>query len=183
MGRRAAAAAGRLTVLLSGRAEARQRAVPFLEPLGGVLDLGEDPASSLHVKLAFNFMISSLIESLSEAFSLVEKNGVSPKGFLEILLGSIFDAPAVRTYGELLLQGDFDQAGFVASLGRKDVSLVLDLARESGTPLPLAQLLESRFAEALYRGWGDRDWCVISLLQRELAGLPPRAPQGPSPKK
>jgi 3-hydroxyisobutyrate dehydrogenase-like beta-hydroxyacid dehydrogenase len=178
MGRPDIAAQGTLRLLLSGPAKAKELAAPYLAPMGKVSDFGTDPAAAPQVKLAFNLMIAATIETLSEAFSLVEKNGVDPRAFFDLVHGSLFSAPAIKTYGELLLGGEFGSAGFLASLGKKDVSLVTGEGRASLIPLPLAELLEARFTRAINRGWADKDWCVISELQREDAGLPPKKPGG-----
>jgi 3-hydroxyisobutyrate dehydrogenase-like beta-hydroxyacid dehydrogenase len=174
MGRPDAAAAGSLRLLLSGPAKAKERILPLIGPLGEAFDFGEDPASALQVKLAFNFLLSSLIESLSEAFSFVEKNSVSPENFFVLISETLFSAPAVKTYGALILRGGFGEAGFLTALGRKDLALLTDQAALSLTPMPLATVLEGRFTRALNRGWAERDWCVVSELQREDAGLPPK---------
>ncbi|MDR2406399.1 MAG: NAD(P)-dependent oxidoreductase [Deltaproteobacteria bacterium] len=171
MGRPAAAASGSLKLLLAGSSSAKELARPYLEPLGEFFDFGEEPASSLNVKLAFNFMIVSLIETLSEAFSFVDKNSVDPRKFQELITATLFSAPAVKTYGELILKGDFDQAGFLLSLGAKDLNLVIDQSKSSKVPLPIAQIVENRFVRAKNRNWENKDWCVISELQREDSGL------------
>jgi 3-hydroxyisobutyrate dehydrogenase-like beta-hydroxyacid dehydrogenase len=176
MGRPEAAKAGKLRLLLSGPKAAKEVAAPYLAPLGEPFDFGEDPKSALLVKLGFNLMIASMIETLSEAFCLVEKGGVDPEAFFGLVSGTLFDAPAVKTYGGLILKGKFGDAGFSMALGAKDVGLVASEAESSKTPMPLAGLLKERFDKGLSLGWKDRDWCAISELQRENAGLPPRDP-------
>ncbi|MDR3154765.1 MAG: NAD(P)-dependent oxidoreductase [Deltaproteobacteria bacterium] len=170
-GRPDAAAAGRLRVCVSGPQAAKEAVRGYLEPLGEIWDFGELPSAAAAVKLCGNFMIASLIESLSEAFSLAESNGVAPEAFFEMISGTLFDAPAVKTYGPLLLKGDFERPGFTAALGAKDALLVKDAARRSRTPMPFASVLEDRFLRALARGWAGKDWCCVGALQREDAGL------------
>jgi 3-hydroxyisobutyrate dehydrogenase-like beta-hydroxyacid dehydrogenase len=80
---------------------------------------------------------------------------------------TLFDAPAVKTYGELILSGSFDTAGFPLALGLKDACLVKDAARRTRTPMMFASMLEDRFLRAMARGWENRDWCVISDLVKE----------------
>jgi 3-hydroxyisobutyrate dehydrogenase-like beta-hydroxyacid dehydrogenase len=169
-GRPEAAAAGALRLCVSGPAAARERAAAYLAPLGEIWDFGDDPVSACAVKLCGNFMIASLIETLSEAFSLAEAHGVEPEAFFRLMSGTLFNAPAVRTYGALILEGAFDRAGFTAELGAKDASLVKEASRASRTPMPFASVLEDRFLRALSRGWGAKDWCAISALQKEDSG-------------
>jgi 3-hydroxyisobutyrate dehydrogenase-like beta-hydroxyacid dehydrogenase len=77
-GRPEAAAAGRLRLCVSGDRSAKAAVSAYLAPLGEIWDFGEDPCAAPAVKLAGNFMIASLIETLSEAFALVGSHGVRP---------------------------------------------------------------------------------------------------------
>jgi 3-hydroxyisobutyrate dehydrogenase-like beta-hydroxyacid dehydrogenase len=170
-GRPDAAAAGRLRLCLAGAQEAKDSLRPVLEVMGDIQDFGEDPAGGNAVKLAGNFMLASLVELLGEAYTLVEKHGVAPEAFFRFMSRTLLDAPAVRTYGQLILDADFDRPGFTVALGAKDMALVREAARSSHTPLPLAAVVEERLLRALARGWGEKDWSVLSLGQREDAGL------------
>ncbi|MDR1041050.1 MAG: NAD(P)-dependent oxidoreductase [Deltaproteobacteria bacterium] len=168
-GRPPAAASGTLKLCVSGDPTAREAVSGYLASLGEIWDFGEDPAAAAAVKIAGNFMIASLIETLSEAFSLAENHGVSPEAFFRMMSGTLFAAPAVKTYGELILKGAFDEAGFSMALGAKDAGLVREAARLTHTPMAFASILEDRFLRAMARGWDAKDWCAISALQREDA--------------
>ncbi|MDR2611468.1 MAG: NAD(P)-dependent oxidoreductase [Deltaproteobacteria bacterium] len=169
-GRPEAAASGTLGICLSGDPAASRRAEGYLRALGSLKPFGSVPEAAVAVKLCGNFMIASLLETLSEAFSLAEGLGVPPESFFALMSGTLFNAPAVRTYGSLILAGEFDRPGFTTALGAKDVGLVREAARLSGIPMSLVPVLEERFAEAVARGWGDRDWCSISELQKPDGG-------------
>jgi 3-hydroxyisobutyrate dehydrogenase-like beta-hydroxyacid dehydrogenase len=168
-GRPEAAASGKLRLCVSGDQPARLALAPHLSSMGEIWDFGKDPGAAPAVKIAGNFMIASLIETLSEAFSLVGNHGVEPEAFFRMMSGTLFDAPAVRTYGELILAGSFEEPGFPLSLGFKDAGLAKEAARRTRTPMALASLLEDRFLRAMARGWDRKDWCVISDLQKEDA--------------
>lgn len=170
-GRPDAAAAGQLRLCISGDADVKAQVLPYLTPMGEVWDFGDSDTGANIVKLAGNFMIGSLVELLGEAFSLVEKNGVSPQEFARFITSTMFAAPAIQTYSKLILDADFDNPGFTARLAAKDMGLVREAARTSSTPMPIAAIVEDRYLRALGRGWGDKDISVISHGQREDAGL------------
>ena len=171
LGRPDAAASGALHLCLAGSAVGKERVLPYLNPMGKVWDFGDSPANAHAVKLAVNFMFGSIMEALAEAFTLVENNGIAPERFYELLTGSILNVPTVKNYGRLMLDGNFDQAGFTARLGAKDFGLVRAAAKASRTPMPMASLVEDRLIRVLAHGWGEKDWSVIGLAQREDAGL------------
>ena len=170
-GRPDAAASGSLRLCLSGSAGPKEKVRPLLACLGEIWDFGEIPASALAVKLAGNFMIATCIEMLGEAYSLVEKNGVPPESFYTLMASTLFAAPAFQNYGRIILKADFDNAGFAAKLGAKDIRLLREAARDSATPMPFAAVLEERLTRVLARQWGEKDWSVIANIQREDAGI------------
>ncbi|MDL2283616.1 NAD(P)-dependent oxidoreductase [Oxalobacter sp. OttesenSCG-928-P03] len=170
-GRPDAAAAGLLRLCISGNREHKEKVKPYLSPMGEVWDFGESPSGANVVKLAGNFMIGSIVELLSEAFSLVENSGVDRREFSRFISSTMFAAPVVQTYSQLILDGNFDNAGFTARLAAKDLGLVRDAARQSLTPMPIAAIVEDRFLSAIARGWGEKDMSVISQAQRRDAGL------------
>ena len=170
-GRPDAAASGTLNLCVSGVAADKKKVMPYLETMGKVWDFGATPSGAHAVKLAGNFMFGSILEMLGEAFSLVENSGIEPEKFYDLITGSFLSAPTIKTYGRLILDGEFDQAGFAARLGAKDIGLVRGAAKASNTPMPMASLVEDRLLRILARGWGEKDWSVIGYTQREDAGL------------
>jgi 3-hydroxyisobutyrate dehydrogenase-like beta-hydroxyacid dehydrogenase len=116
-------------------------------------------------------MLASIVELLGEAYSFVESNGVSPEAFYNLMSSTLLAAPAIKNYGRLILEGEFDKPGFTATLGAKDIFLVKETARKSKTPLPIASVVEDKLLRCLARGWSERDWTCVSEVQREDSGL------------
>ena len=171
-GRPDAAAAAKLFIAAAGPREALARLMPLFDKIGQrVFIIGDEPAKANLVKLSGNFLITSVIEALSEAFALTRKGGVNPDVFLELLLGTLFGAPVYKTYGGLIKDERFEPAGFSARLGHKDVSLALAAARELGVPMPVADLIEARLATLISSGGGELDWSALGKLAAEQAGL------------
>jgi 3-hydroxyisobutyrate dehydrogenase-like beta-hydroxyacid dehydrogenase len=63
-----------------------------------------------------------------------------------------------------------NEAGFAASLGQKDIGLVLTAGEELRVPLPIASLLRDRFLALAAQGGGHLDWSAISELAALDAG-------------
>jgi 3-hydroxyisobutyrate dehydrogenase-like beta-hydroxyacid dehydrogenase len=171
-GRPDAAAAGKLVVVAAGPDAAIQAVTPLLQALGPKLFvLGKAPAQANVVKLAGNFLITVIIEGLAETMSFVAKAGVEKQQFLDVLLGSMFDAPVFRNYGKIVLEERFSPPGFALPLGVKDNRLLLAAGEKLAVPLPLASLVRDRMVTALARGWADQDWSSFARLSAEQAGL------------
>ncbi len=171
-GRPDAAASGRLYLVAGGKQDQVEKIRPLLEVLGQkTFHVADSPESANLVKLSGNFLIASVIESLGEAFALVEKGGVDRKMYLELLTSSLFDLPVYKNYGRMIAERQFDPAGFAARLGRKDIRLLLGAAEDLKVPLPFAGILRDRFLELAAQGGDDRDWSAIGGLAARDAAL------------
>jgi len=132
--------------------------------------VAERPETANVVKLSGNFLIASMIEALGEALALVDKSGVAPRTFGDIITSTLFDAPVYRTYGALIAEQRFEPAGFAAPLGLKDVRLALSAAEDLRVPMPIASLLRDRFLALLAQGGERLDWSAIAGLAAADAG-------------
>ena len=132
--------------------------------------VSEEPKTANLVKLSGNFLITSVIESLGEAMALVGRAGVDKHAYLDLITSTLFGAPIYATYGELIASGRFEPAGFAASLGHKDIRLVLAAAEELQVPMPVASLIRDRFLTLLARGGADLDWSAVGALPAWEAG-------------
>ena len=175
-GRPDAAEAGRLAVVVGGAETLVQKCKPLLEAMGPrMFVVGEHPSMANVVKLSGNFLIASVLESLSEALAFARKSGVDAGALMEFLTATLFNAPVYKTYGELIVQGNHEPAGFALPLGLKDVRLVLQAAEAANVPMPIASVVRDRFITAMARGNQDKDWSVIGRVAAEDAGLPQSA--------
>jgi 3-hydroxyisobutyrate dehydrogenase-like beta-hydroxyacid dehydrogenase len=172
-GRPEAAQAAKLFVVAAG-------APATIRALSGVFDafsqrtfvVSEEPKTASLVKLSGNFLIMSVIESLGEAMALVNKAGVDKHQYLDILTSTLFGAPIYKTYGQLIAAEEFEPAGFAATLGQKDIRLVLAAAEDLQVPMPVASLLRDRFLALLARGGAHLDWSAVGALAAWEGGAP-----------
>jgi 3-hydroxyisobutyrate dehydrogenase-like beta-hydroxyacid dehydrogenase len=170
-GRPEAAQAAKLFVVAAGEPAALQGLSAAFDAIGQrTFVISEEPKTANLVKLSGNFLITSVIESLGEAMALVGKAGVDKHQYLDILTSTLFDAPIYKTYGALIAGEQFEPAGFAATLGQKDIRLVLTAAEELQVPMPVASLIRDRFLTLLARGGADLDWSAIGALAAWEAG-------------
>jgi 3-hydroxyisobutyrate dehydrogenase-like beta-hydroxyacid dehydrogenase len=170
-GRPEAASAARLFVIAAG-------APDVLQPLSSLFDaigqrtfvVSDQPHTANLVKLSGNFLIASAIESVSEAVALVAKAGVDRQQYADIPTSTLFAAPAYQTYGGLIARQEFEPAGMAATLGLKDIRLVLPAAEQLEVPLPVASVLRDRLLTLVATGGGHLDWSALAKLAARDAG-------------
>jgi 3-hydroxyisobutyrate dehydrogenase-like beta-hydroxyacid dehydrogenase len=172
-GRPEAAAAAQLFIVAAGARSAFDDYAGLLGAMGQKLFyLGLEPTAANLVKLSGNFLIASVIESLGEAMALIGKAGIDPRTYLEVLTSTLFNVPLYKIYGGLIVDRQFEPAGFAAPLGLKDIRLTLAAAEQLQVAMPVASLLRDRFLTLLARGGQAQDWSAIARLAAADAGLP-----------
>jgi 3-hydroxyisobutyrate dehydrogenase-like beta-hydroxyacid dehydrogenase len=170
-GRPAFAADGQLDIIAAGPRDALTRCTPLFEAMGRRwFDVGEDATHANIVKIARNFLLGSIIESLGEAFALVQKSGVDPAQFHDIITGTAMNCPAYKSYGRLIIDQP-EHATFTVRLGLKDIELALEAGGDTAVPMPLAGLMREQHIAAIARGYGDREWAAVGNYIAETAGL------------
>ncbi|MFI5168285.1 MAG: NAD(P)-dependent oxidoreductase [Thermoanaerobaculales bacterium] len=171
-GRPEAAAAGKLWVVAAGQSAAIERCRPAFEAIGqGVFVVGDEPTAANAVKLAGNFLLASMIETLAEAVTLTRKSGVDAQAFFATM-NALFRSPVIENYGNAIAEQRFEPAGFALRLGLKDMRLALAAADGVSVPMPVASVVHDRFLTATARGMGEIDWSGVARLAAADAGLP-----------
>ncbi|HEX7365662.1 MAG TPA: NAD(P)-dependent oxidoreductase [Pelobium sp.] len=158
-GRPNAAADAKLFICICGEAEVKQKVRPILEILGqSVDDFGEDAGAANVVKLAGNFMIMASMETMAEAFTLAEKQGLNREQVADFFGATVFNAPIYKNYGTLIAKKQYQPVGFKSSLGFKDARLASKMALDAQMPAPLLNLVYNRLLSAMANGNQDSDW-------------------------
>jgi 3-hydroxyisobutyrate dehydrogenase-like beta-hydroxyacid dehydrogenase len=171
-GRPEAAIAAKLYVVASGAPDALDKCQPIFDAIGQrTFRFGDKPPNANLVKLSGNFLIMSVIESLSEAFALIGKGAIDTREYFEFLTTTLFNAPVYKTYGNLVIEKRFHPAGFVAPLALKDVRLALEAAESLRVALPLGDIVRNRLLTLLANGGESLDWSAISQIAARDAGL------------
>lgn len=158
-GRPNAAADAKLFICTSGDDATKQKVKPILELMGqAVYDFGTDAGAANVVKLTGNFMIMASMETMAEAFTLAEKQGLDREQVANFFGETVFNAPIYKNYGSLIAKKQYQPVGFKSSLGFKDARLASKMALDAEMPAPLLNLVYNRLLSALANGNKDSDW-------------------------
>jgi len=94
-----------------------------------------------------------------DAVSIVRTHSVART--LEALGGGAAQSWVLANRSGRMIDNDYP-LGFKVSLHRKDLGIALQLARETGTALPIAAVCEQLEAGLIGRGFGDDDVSAIA---------------------
>jgi 3-hydroxyisobutyrate dehydrogenase len=173
----AGAKSGRLALWVGGDEATFQRCLPVIKAIADEpFYVGPIGAGTI-AKLAHNVSTFTVHAALAEAFTMGVKAGVEPLALYRALRqGASGRARTFDRLAEKFLPGAYDPATFALKLAHKDVSLAVELGKAHGVPMHVAEHALAELAEAMRRGWGERDSRVFMTLQEERAGVSVRVP-------
>ena len=157
---------GKAAIFVSGDEDAAGRCDPILRAITpNVRYVGEGERARA-LKLVLQILIAGTAELLAEAVVLGEAAGLDRRALLEVVGASVAGSPFVEYKTEPLLRDDYS-ATFTTAMMRKDIDLVLDLARERELELPVTQELRSLLDAACNNGHADEDFMALVLELKE----------------
>lgn len=168
LGRPDVAAAGQLNILAAGEASVVDAVESYLADLGKrTWRFGGRPGVANAVKIAVNYNIIHAIQALGETITMVERQGVEPGRFVELLTSSLFGGVAYTGYGNEIANQGYFPPGFHMALGRKDLQLAEDVAASGSVTLATMPALIAVFERALADAeLKEGDWGAIAEVTR-----------------
>jgi len=159
-GRPNVAAEGKLWIVAAGKESSVAKARPLLERMSrGLTVVSDEPWRAHALKIGGNFLITAMIESLSEAMVFAEAEGIDLGLFLETVNNALFRSPFYEAYGKVMLNPP-EHPGATIALGTKDMGLFRQAAEGVGMRTPLADHFAADLSRAAEAGLKDRDWAA-----------------------
>ncbi|MDB5883067.1 MAG: 3-hydroxyisobutyrate dehydrogenase [Ramlibacter sp.] len=153
----AKAAAGQITMMTAGKAEAYEKCGPLLDAMAAkVYRLGEQAGAGSKVKIINQLLAGVHIAAAAEAMALGLREGVDPAALYEVITNSAGNSWMFENRMAHVLAGDYTPLSAV-DIFVKDLGLVLDLARASKFPLPLSSTAHQMFMQASTAGFAKED--------------------------
>jgi len=166
LGTKAPAEQGKLIVIASGPAEARERCAPLFDAVGArTVVLGDEPGASTRMKLVLNTWLLALVEGLAESVALAEGLGVDPAAFLEIIDGGPLGPPYAKMKGTMMIERSYEPS-FSLGLAAKDARLALEAAADAGLDLPALRAIRAQLEAAVEQGHGEADMAAAVEASR-----------------
>ncbi len=164
------AAAGTLSIMAGGERADVERAEPVLRALGTTVTYCGPSGAGQTVKACNQLVVALHIEALAEALVLAEKAGVEADAVLRVLGGGLAASRVMELRGGAMAARDFAPRG-KAAFHRKDLGIVLDLARSVDAVLPLTALVDQLFTALVATDRGGWDHTALLSVLEDLGGL------------
>ncbi|MFZ3117036.1 MAG: L-threonate dehydrogenase [Variovorax sp.] len=153
----AKAASGQMTMMTSARPAAYAAADAVLDAMAGkVYRLGDGAGAGSKVKIINQLLAGVHIAAAAEAMALGLREGVDAAALYEVITHSAGNSWMFENRMAHVLAADYTPLSAV-DIFVKDLGLVLDTARASKFPLPLASTAHQMFMQASTAGFAKED--------------------------
>ncbi|MBN8871761.1 MAG: NAD(P)-dependent oxidoreductase [Rhodospirillales bacterium] len=161
---------GQLAIMVGGEDAAIERAMPVLSAMGSSV-LRTGAVGSGQATKALNNLVSTggfLIGI--EALLIGQRFGLDPAVMTDVLNAATgMNNSTQKKFKQFVLSRKFD-AGFTMGLLSKDLSIALQIGRETATPTPFSALCKELVAAAQAMFGPDADHTEMARLSERLAG-------------
>ena len=165
------AAAGRLSIMASGTAQAFAAAAPVLDATAEkVFTLGDAAGAGSAMKAVNQLLAGVHIAAMAEAMTFGLSQGVSAEKFVEVIPECAGTSWMLENRAPHIVAGDYTPHSSV-NIWPKDLGIVLDIARGAGFDAPVTQAALAQFVEAAAMGLGAEDDAAVVKVYAARSGL------------
>jgi 3-hydroxyisobutyrate dehydrogenase len=168
---------GTLAIMTGGDAAVLDRVAPVLRAMGGTITRCGDVGAGQAMKALNNLVSAAGFLIGVEALLVGQKFGLDPATMVDVLNASTgMNNSTQRKFRQFVLSRGFD-SGFGLDLMVKDLTIALQVAKETGTPAPLAAQAREMWAAAAGVLGAGQDHTAMARFSETLAGVELASPQ------
>jgi 3-hydroxyisobutyrate dehydrogenase-like beta-hydroxyacid dehydrogenase len=159
---RAAAEAGKLSVMVGGTEAVFKRMKPTLVHIGSDITHCGAPGAGQAMKLINNMVLFQNVVALAEALSLARKAGLSATKVFDALSKGSADSFALRNHGmKAMLPDQFPERAYSVEYALKDMAYLMEFAKQARAELVAAKNAMAALERAAAGGNGKKYFPVL----------------------
>jgi 3-hydroxyisobutyrate dehydrogenase len=162
-GGQAGAQNGVLTVMCGGDEETFKKAEPVISAYARMVGLMGPAGSGQLTKMVNQICIAGLVQGLAEGVHFGKRAGLDIEKVIEVISKGAAGSWQMENRYKSMNQGKYD-FGFAVDWMRKDLSIVLNEARNNGAKVPVTALVDQFYGDV--QAMGGKRWDTSSLLAR-----------------
>jgi 2-hydroxy-3-oxopropionate reductase len=167
---------GTLAIMVGGKQEVFNKALPILQAMGTSVTLTGPTGAGNVTKLANQIMVASNIAAMGEALVLATKAGLDPEVVFEAVKGGLAGSAVLNFKAPMVIARNF-QPGFRIRLHQKDLRNALAAAEAMNVSLPITSLVQEMLVELMKDGMGELDHSAIVRYLEQLAHVEVKKPE------
>ena len=161
---------GTLAIMVGGKAEVYEKALPFLKQMGSSVTLVGPVGAGNVTKLANQIMVACNIAAMGEALVLSTRCGLAPDVVFRAVKNGLAGSTVLDTKAPMVIDRNF-KPGFRIRLHHKDLRNALQVAEAAMVALPLTSIVQQMLTSLINDGKGDLDHAAIVTFIEQLAGI------------
>lgn len=169
------AIAGTLAIMVGGKPEVFEKAVPVLKAMGASVTLTGPVGAGNVTKLANQIMVACNIAAMGEALVLATKAGLDPEVVFNAVKGGLAGSNVLNAKAPMVIGRNF-KPGFRIRLHQKDLRNALLAAESMKVGLPFTSMVQQILMALMNDGKGDLDHSAIVTFIEQMAQTEVRKP-------
>ncbi len=166
---REAAQKGALSIMVGAPPQLFERIKPFLGYIATDITHGGGVGTGQVLKLVNNMLVFEHTVALAEVMVVGERAGVAPEVLLDAVSKGSGDSFVLRNHGrKAMLPRDFPERAFPPEYVLKDIDYLLEIARDTGTSVSVAEHVRRYYEAAISQGLSGRYFpSVIEVVEAD----------------
>jgi 2-hydroxy-3-oxopropionate reductase len=165
-----AAAEGNLTIMVGGKVEIFERVLPIFQKLGKNINHIGDHGAGQVTKAANQIIVGLTLQAVAEALIFAKKSGVDPAKVRRAIMGGYAQSRVLELHGQRMLERNFHPGGKITS-HRKDINIVLAVAKEMDICLPGTAMISQLFNAVVAHDGADWDHSAIVTVLESMSDV------------
>jgi len=164
-----------IVVYASGSRAAYRRVGPVIDAFArGRYYVGPFGAGS-KTKYVANLLVAIHNVAAAEALVLAMRAGLDPATTLKVVADGAGSSRMLQVRGPMMVRGDYSKPTMKLDVWQKDMKVIADFARQTGSPTPLFRATAPIYAAALAAGRGGEDTGAVCAVLENMAKYRRRA--------
>jgi len=163
-GGQAGAVNGKLGIMCGGDADTYACVEPVIQVYAKLAKRLGPAGSGQITKMINQICFGATLQGLSEGFSFARASGLDIEAVVAVISQGAAQSWQMDNRHKTMAAGQYDH-GFAVEWMRKDLSIVLDEARNNGVSLPVTAMVDQFYAEV--ENMGGKRWDTSSLFARQ----------------
>ena len=159
-----------LSIMVGGPAEALDKVMPVFNVMGKTVTHVGDSGAGQIAKAANQIMVAAQMVAMGELLIFAQKSGADPQKVIQAIRGGAAQCWTLDMKPPRLFSGN-RQPGFKARMQAKDLTIVMETAREYGVALPTTAVNSQLFNAMSQHNMGDFDNSAVIAMIELLAGI------------
>jgi 2-hydroxy-3-oxopropionate reductase len=166
---------GTLAIMVGGKPEVFEKALPVLQKMGSSVTLTGPAGAGNVTKLANQIMVACNIAAMGEALVLATRAGLDPEVVFNAVKSGLAGSTVLNAKAPMAIARNF-KPGFRIRLHQKDLRNALLAAESMKVSLPITSLVQQMLMALMNEGKGDLDHSAIVTFIEGMAGIEIKKP-------